>query len=302
MEDSPVIYSCGEVECFRTGYEAAEYCYESSTDVDIVKSSSIAALSAAMQENLHVFKVQPEGDEVIDLCLVVQMSGQNEMYNNNLNESVMNEKNFEYLRDQVKLTGFGESLEYELKEKMKQQGDKFEINFAKDYGKNKVEATLNFKKSEQGDMYFFNTYDVKLNKDNPETAKQQSFFINNNKSTITMKEAYNLLDGRSVFKDLKTKEGQDYSAWVKLDFKQTDDKGNYKQVQFGERYGYDLEAELKKHPIKELSNDAYKDELIGSLKKGNVQSATFIKDGQEVRQYVEANPQYKNINLYDASM
>ena len=33
-----------------------------------------------------------------------------------------------------------------------------------------------------------------------------------------------------------------------------------------------------------------------------MQSATFIKDGQEVRQYVEANPQYKNINLYDANM
>lgn len=33
----------------------------------------------------------------------------------------MNEKNFEYLRSQVKYTGFGEGLDNELKEKMQQQ-------------------------------------------------------------------------------------------------------------------------------------------------------------------------------------
>ncbi len=73
-------------------------------------------------------------------------------------------------------------------------------------------------------------------------------------------------------------------------------------MQYGKNYGFDLEEQLKKHPIKELTNDEYKKDLIDSLKKGNVQSATFVKDGQEVRQYVEANPQYKNINLYDANM
>lgn len=72
--------------------------------------------------------------------------------------------------------------------------------------------------------------------------------------------------------------------------------------QFGEKYGYDLEGALAKHPIKELQNDQYKGDLIDSLKKGNIQSATFIKGDQEVKQYVEANPQYKSINLYDANM
>ena len=69
--------------------------------------------------------------------------------------------------------------------------------------------------------------------------------------------------------------------------------------QYHENYGYDLEATLAKHPIKELENNSHKGDLINSLKKGNLQSATFIKDGQEVKQYIEANPQFKSLNIYD---
>lgn len=63
-----------------------------------------------------------------------------------------------------------------------------------------------------------------------------------------------------------------------------------------------MESTLQKHPIKELQNEEYKKDLIDSIKKGNIQSATFIKGGHEVKQYIEANPQYKGINLYDANM
>ena len=69
--------------------------------------------------------------------------------------------------------------------------------------------------------------------------------------------------------------------------------------QYHENYGYDLEAALAKHPIKELENNSHKDDLMNSLKKGNLQSATFIKEGQEVKQYIEANPQFKNLTIYD---
>jgi len=39
---------------------------------------------------------------------------------------------------------------------------------------------------------------------------------------------------------------------------------------------------------------------MNSLKKGNLQSVTFVKDGQEVKHYIEANPQFKTLNVYDA--
>ena len=119
---------------------------------------------------------------------------------------------------------------------------------------------------------------------------------------ITLKEAYNLMEGRAVNKDLTNREGENYNAWVQLDFKNTDTRGNFAINHYHENYGFDIEAALAKHPIKELNTAKYKDDLISSLRKGNVQSATFVKEGKEVKQFIEANPQFKTLTVYDASM
>ncbi|OXA65286.1 hypothetical protein B0A67_24605, partial [Flavobacterium aquidurense] len=77
---------------------------------------------------------------------------------------------------------------------------------------------------------------------------------------------------------------------------------NFKINQYHQNYGYDLEATLSKHPIKELETRKYKEDLMDSMKKGNLQSATFLKDGNEIKQYIEASPQFKTINVYDSNM
>lgn len=87
---------------------------------------------------------------------------------------------------------------------------------------------------------------------------------------------------------------------VQLDFKDADANGNFKHNHYHQNYGYDLEGTLAKYPIKELQNESHKGDLMNSLKKGNLQSVTFIKDGQEAKQYIEANPQFKTITVYDA--
>lgn len=213
----------------------------------------------------------------------------------------MNEKNFEYLKDQIKYTGFGEALENELNEKMQQQTPSFTLNHDAHYGNDIAVATLNFKKSDQSDMYFFNSYKVDLQKDNSKESLEQTFYINKG-SNITMKEAYNLMEGRAVNKDLTSKEGQVYNSWVQIDFKESDTAGNFKLNQYHQNYGYDLESALSKHPIKELENAKFKEDLMDSLKKGNLQSATFLQDGKEVKHYIEANPQFKTINAYDGNL
>ena len=213
----------------------------------------------------------------------------------------MNEKNFEYLRDQVKYSGFGEGLETTLKEKMKEQQPEFKLNHQATYGDTTANVTLNFKKSEQSDMYFFNSYKMDLSKENTKESLEQTFYINKG-NNITMKEAYNLMEGRAVNKDLTNKEGQLYNAWIQMDFKEVDNNGNFKLNQYHQNYGYDLENALSKHPIKELEIPKYKEDLMDSIKKGNRQSVTFLKDGNEIKQYVEANPQFKTINIYDANM
>jgi hypothetical protein len=213
----------------------------------------------------------------------------------------MNEKNFEYLKDQIKYTGFGETLENELKEKLQKEEPNFTLNHNIQYGNDTAIATLNFKKSDQSDMYFFNSYKVELHKENSKEALEQTFYINKG-NNITMKEAFNLMEGRSINKDLTNKEGELYNSWLQFDFKQADASANFKLNQYHQNYGYDLEATLAKHPIKELENPKYKEDLMDSLKKGNLQSATFLKDGNEVKQYIEANPQFKTINVYDSNM
>lgn len=213
----------------------------------------------------------------------------------------MNQSNLEFLRNQIKYTGFGETLEGVLKEKLEKGDQEFKIKHEITFGSDSLSVKMNFKKSDQTDMYFFNSYQVNLQKQGAKDAVEQTFYINKD-SSITIKEAYNLLEGRAVNKDLKTKEGESYNAWIAMDFKVSDDKGNFKLNQYHQNYGYDVEAAVSKHPIKELQNPDYKENLIASLKKGNLQSVTFMVDGHEKKHFIEANPQFKAINVYDAGM
>jgi hypothetical protein len=213
----------------------------------------------------------------------------------------MNQKNYEYLRDQVKFTGFGEGLENELKDKMQKQPQEFTLSHQTKFGNDTTDTTLHFKKSSQSDMYFFNAYQVNLQKEHANGQMQQTFYINKG-SNITLKEAYNLMSGRSVNKDLTSKDGHVYNAWLQMDFKQTDAGGNYKLKQYHQNYGFDLNKELAKHPIKELGNELDKSRLIESLQRGNRQSTTFLHEGSEQKHYVEANPRFKTITIYDSTM
>jgi hypothetical protein len=68
------------------------------------------------------------------------------------------------------------------------------------------------------------------------------------------KEACNLLNGRSVYKELTPKEGARYKAWVKLDFNKRDEHGNAKLNIFNEKYGFSLKEALGRIPLKELKD------------------------------------------------
>jgi hypothetical protein len=211
----------------------------------------------------------------------------------------MNEKNFEYLKDQIKFTGFGQDLEAALKENLAKAQNEFRLSHTAQHGKDELNSSLHFKKSAQSDMYFFNSYDAALKKENAEQAIKQTFYINRQAGNITQKEAYNLLDGRAVNKDLISKEGTLYNAWVQLDFKDTAQNGNHKFKQFSEKYGFDLEKSVAKLSIKELSDVNEKTRVLESLNKGNRQAVTLQQNGNEQRVFVEASPQFKTVSVYD---
>jgi len=71
----------------------------------------------------------------------------------------MNQKNLDYLKDQLKYTGFGETFEAELKANMLKGEKDFKIVHTGIMNngvpnKDSLTVELNFKKSEQNDMYF----------------------------------------------------------------------------------------------------------------------------------------------------
>jgi len=280
----PYFLDKGDVIFFKSKDEAVEFTANNISEFDdfgVIKVTSIQDFLVQIPYGRY------EGNRLINYS--------------NKNLSIMNEKNYDYLKDQLKYTGFGEGLQAELKEKMEKQTPDFQLNHSQKFGKDEVSATLHFKKSNDSEMYFFNKYDAALKPEKDTDTIQQTFYINK-ESNITLKEGYNLMSGRAVNKDLTTKEGQKYNAWVQMDFKDTDNNGNFKMKQFHENYGYNIEQALAKLPIKELASDTDKAALIQSLEKGNRQAVTFVQEGKEQRHFIEANPQYKNITVYDGNM
>lgn len=213
----------------------------------------------------------------------------------------MNQRNFEYLSSQLKYTGFGQTLDSQLREQMEKDQQQFKLQHTAIYGKDQLHSTLQFNRSMQSDLYFFNSYKAAIQKNQQQPGPSQTFYIGREGANITQKEAYNLLDGRSVFKDMTTRDGRLYQAWLQLDFNQNTPNGNYRIKQYNSNYGYDLIGALKNLPIKELSPQQERLKVIESLLKGNRQSVTLLGEKGEQKVYLEANPQFKAVILYDVN-
>ncbi len=211
----------------------------------------------------------------------------------------MNQENLKFLQDRLFYLGTEKKLYPELEKNMAEGKPEFQLAFSNHYEKDKLTASLQFRKSDTGDMYFLNRYQATLQKPAQE-SKSQLFYLDNGKG-VTMKEAYNLLEGRSVNKDLKTRDGVKYNAWLKLDFDNKDANGNAKLLQYHKNYGYDLNQELARLPIFPMQPDDLK-QLVSSLERGNVQEVRLHEIEGRPSVWLAANPQFKTINLFDQDM
>jgi hypothetical protein len=240
-----------------------------------------------------------EGNAFTD-ALIDHIEQQQSLFKSQLKTNVMNNENFQYLSDNLKYMGFGENLKPELEKNLKEGKGEFQLHYKAEINKKPFEVTMNFRKSDTSDMYFFNNYHASLEKANGQ-KEEQTFYLNKGKG-VTGKEAFNLLDGRAVHKDLVTREGQPYKAWIQLDFENKDKNNNSEVKQFHENYGFDLKNAVEKFPITELKDPEKEKALMQSLQKGNVQSVTIEKDGSSHKMFIEADPQFKKVNLYDSNM
>jgi hypothetical protein len=212
----------------------------------------------------------------------------------------MNHENFEYLKDNIKYLGFGENRHEALEHHLTEGKESFQITFSAEVNKKPFEAVLQFRRSDNSDMYFLNSYHATLERTNGEKM-EQTFYLNKGKG-VTAKEAYNLLEGRAVHKELTTKAGESYKAWIQLDFDNKDKNNNHEVKQYHENYGYNLKDAVSKFNVADLDGGEKEKALMHSLQKGNIQSVTIGVNGEEKKMFIEANPQYKTINLYNDKM
>jgi len=234
----------------------------------------------------ELFNQLPYGKEVASRLIIINQS---------LKTNFMNLENINYLKENLKYNGFGENLYADLEKHIQQGLPEFVLKMQHEFNGQKMDAILFFRKSEQSENYFFNKYDAVLRND--AGTFEQSFYLNKGQG-VTLKEAFNLLQGRAVYKEMTSRAGEKYKAWIELDFKQKEN-GSYKIKQYHHNYGYDLEATLKSFPIRELQNDQQKEALLLSLQKGNRQSVTMTVDGRDQLFFVQANPQFKTLSIYD---
>ncbi|HET9056408.1 MAG TPA: hypothetical protein VFN30_06115 [Chitinophagaceae bacterium] len=303
-----------DVYFFKTKNEADDFAENSISDRDnyaVLRINSIRDVLAQIpygEKLSRQLNLDPDanglynkdGNAFTDALIDHFESQQLSLFDKQLKTNFMNSENLQYLTDNIKYMGFGETLKAELERNMGEGKGEFQLHFKAEINKKPFEATLNFRKSDSTDMYFFNNYNASLEKSNGE-KNEQTFYLNKGKG-VTAKEAYNLLDGRAVHKDLTTKEGQPYKAWIQLDFENKDKNNNFEVKQFHENYGYDLKAAVKKFAVAELNDPEKAKALMQSLEKGNVQSVTIEKDGNSHKMFMEADPQYKKVTMYDSNM
>ena len=59
---------------------------------------------------------------------------------------------------------------------------------------------------------------------------------------------------------------------------------------------------LKQLPLKELTTAEGAEKLLKALINGHRQAVTLDKEGKEQKLFIEANPQFKSINIYDENL
>lgn len=211
----------------------------------------------------------------------------------------MNEQDVKDLQEQIKFSGFQEDFTKEIKALLKKDRPQSAITTEKVMDNNdNLAVTLNFGKSEKTNKHYLNNYHVKMTKENGEVMEQT--FYRNFGSSISLKEAYNLMNGRAVYKtNLIGQDGERYNAWLQLDRTKADKNGNYKYHKFHDNYGFDVEAKLTERGYTQMNVTGDENYFVNAIKKGDIVLATRQENGQEIKEYVEANPRFKDLKVYD---
>jgi hypothetical protein len=216
------------------------------------------------------------------------------------NNDTMNSNNFEILADQLKKFGFGKDilLTQSLETLMDRGLSEFELFTEAFFDVDtKMEAKLYFISTDAPGLYQFVKYRALLRyAGEPEKDRLQTFYLCEGEG-IAFREAFNLLQGRSVCKMLVNPSGEQYTAWVRINFDADKDGQNDYSYDYVNNADFDLEKVLRKYPITDLAFDGLRASMIDSLKRGNRYLATFKEPTKTQLICIEANPAMNTLNI-----
>ena len=214
----------------------------------------------------------------------------------------MNKENFNQLKDSLYAQGFEILINnVELENCFEEEPARFRLSASKYFDEwTRTDAKLYFRRSPQLNCHFLYSFTATLHYLTAARNSRTHMFYTHPGLCFSFIEAYNLLDGRCVYKKGVDIDNAVCNAWIRLDFDKRDMEGNYNLKPYRERNGDYLEKALQLYPIEELTDEAQRRDLILSLRRGDVHAVSFVKDSKKEIKYIEANPLHRMINIYSS--
>lgn len=187
--------------------------------------------------------------------------------------------------NQLKRMGMGEHYR-KVEQKMRNGEREFSIPITSHLKENEwINQNLSFEQNPLGEYNLISNKVQIINEAEPKNTKQHVFKLGDG-TMADAEESYNLLNGRSVQMDGK---------WIKFDMNDKDTEGNYRVKEINT--SYDLEKCIKELHAKEIAKVTLGERLVEDMKKGKLCEVTI---GSK-KYFVEANPQFRTINVYDGN-
>lgn len=209
-----------------------------------------------------------------------------------IQRSVVQDHNLHALTESMKKSGFNFQMEGTLKKMIEQDAPNFHIRYA-DARHSKSDFVLHFRKMPGSDIYFFEKFDAFARPDLDAVLQKKysglrQTFSRDGEISFTAREAENLVNGKSVCKNIAGKE-----TWLVLDAAGINEPAAFRQISF------DLQKALKKLPIKQLDNPTQYKAITEALKTGGQKEVTLVVAGYDSKYKLEVSPHRKTIDILD---
>jgi hypothetical protein len=214
----------------------------------------------------------------------------------------MVKKNFEYLKVTLNRLGFSEELNSDLEKYLRSAVRSFSLQTTHHHHigstTSDIHYTLQFAKSKISPLYFFNSYRATL-KSHPLNAERSSTFYITKDQGLTATEAFNLLSGRSLKKDINVGAERYTGCWIELDLTKKNAHDDYQVKIYTDKY--DLSSELNKYGFTTEPKSGV-GQFVTELEKGNLCPVTVNINGKHIQLLVCANPRERTVNFFDSEL